>query len=155
VLVVLVASLVNAAPAVAQEDGVFVDPDSPGGKEYAIPLDTQRRQAAPSASTGAAGVEDAPLFGTGITGESGGKATRSSPDGNSERDGSDGADGAVGRNSDIPLATGDARAAVSAATQNPGAPSGGLGAPAFIALLAAAILLVGGLAGWTIRRVRG
>lgn len=49
-LVVLLALLALPGAAFAQEPGVNVDPDSPSGKEYAIPLDRARGQAAPSAS---------------------------------------------------------------------------------------------------------
>ena len=37
-----------AAPAGAQEPGVFIDPGSPSAKEYAIPLESERRQADPA-----------------------------------------------------------------------------------------------------------
>lgn len=37
--------LVGASPAAAQEDGVTYDPDSPAGKEYALPLDRARDEA--------------------------------------------------------------------------------------------------------------
>jgi hypothetical protein len=54
--------LILAAPAVAQVDGVFVDPDSPAGKEYAIPLEEARRHGAGGGAPGAG----QPLFGAGI-----------------------------------------------------------------------------------------
>lgn len=54
------------AAALAQGDDVFVDPDSPAGKEYAIPIDEARREA--SGRDGAPG--SAPLFGEGVTAES-------------------------------------------------------------------------------------
>ena len=62
VLYTIFACLLLAAPAVAQEDGVFVDPDSPAGKEYAIPLEEARRH---GAGGGAPGTGQ-PLFGAGI-----------------------------------------------------------------------------------------
>ena len=60
-----------APPVAAQEEGVYVDPGSPTGKEYAIPFDSARRQADPSG--GGAGVAPgaAPLFGVGIVASSG------------------------------------------------------------------------------------
>ena len=61
-LVTVFVCLILAAPAVAQEDGVFVDPDSPAGKEYAIPLEEARRH---GAGGGAPGTGQ-PLFGAGI-----------------------------------------------------------------------------------------
>jgi hypothetical protein len=77
-LVLAVALLTFDAAAVsAQEDGVFIDPDSPAGTEYAIPLEQARREAAGGGPTtreaagggpttqGRAGNEQ-PLFGAGI-----------------------------------------------------------------------------------------
>jgi hypothetical protein len=40
-----IGALVLAAPAAAQAPGVTYDPDSPAGREYALPLDTARRAA--------------------------------------------------------------------------------------------------------------
>lgn len=66
-IVALLASLggawVTAAPAGALESGVFVDPNSPAGREYSIPLDVSRGGAVGrTAPQGAA----EPLFGVGI-----------------------------------------------------------------------------------------
>ena len=69
-----------ATPAVAQEDGVHYDPDSPAGKEYAIPLQEARRvggnddaQVAPPSGTGSGGSggADETLFGAGVTAAAG------------------------------------------------------------------------------------
>ena len=66
----LIALLAVAGPApvaAAQEEGVFFDPDTPAGKEYAIPLDQARRDAGGAERAGRgneAGGE--PLFGVGI-----------------------------------------------------------------------------------------
>ena len=81
-----------ALPAVAQAQGrgVFVDPDSPAGKEYAIPLEEARRQAAPDAESRPGGDDAAsPLFGAGITRAPGASAAG----GGSARDGSAGSGG--------------------------------------------------------------
>jgi hypothetical protein len=40
-------TLAGAQPATAQDDGVFVNPDSPSGVEYDLPLERARRQANP------------------------------------------------------------------------------------------------------------
>src|SRR5262245_47020620 len=73
----LAAALAVGLPgtAIAAERGVHIDPGSPAGKEYALPLDQARRDAAPPGaghSGGAgggggdsAGSGGAPLFGTG------------------------------------------------------------------------------------------
>lgn len=59
-----------AAPAHGNQGGVVVDPNSPSGREYAIPLDTARRDADParggSTGTNAKGGTT-PLFGAGVT----------------------------------------------------------------------------------------
>ena len=65
--------LVVAPSAVAQDDGVFVDPDSPAGKEYAVPIDQARGEAA-GGGNGPAGEE--PLFGQGIEPAGGGPGNR-------------------------------------------------------------------------------
>ena len=68
VVAFLIAALALPAAAQAQGRGVFVDPESPAGKEYAIPLEEARRQAAPDAESRPGGGDAAsPLFGAGIT----------------------------------------------------------------------------------------
>jgi hypothetical protein len=81
-LIALLAVATLAPAAAAQEEGVFVDPDSPAGKEYAIPLDQARRDAA-GGGNAARGSEDGgqSLFGTGITPAEGSGRGSGSPDG--------------------------------------------------------------------------
>ncbi len=55
----------------ASAKGVFFDPDSPAGKEYALPLDQAREEAAGGKSDGPAGKR-APLFGEGVSGRGSG-----------------------------------------------------------------------------------
>lgn len=69
-IVILSAVALPAQPAAAQ-DGVHFDPDSPAGKEYALPLDQAREEASGGGSDGASG-ERAPLFGAGIAGRNSG-----------------------------------------------------------------------------------
>jgi hypothetical protein len=67
--VVAALSVLLALPvaAQAQEPGVFVDPDSPAGTEYEIPLEAARRDGAPDAERrGGGGQAAPPLFGQGI-----------------------------------------------------------------------------------------
>jgi hypothetical protein len=74
VLSLLTAVSVFAPAAFAQEPGVFVDPDSPAGKEYALPLEQARREAAGDATPpgrGVPGGRGEPLFGVGIERASG------------------------------------------------------------------------------------
>ena len=60
----VVCALVAPSTAVAQEE-VQVDPDSPAGVEYKLPLEEARRDAGPDASGGGGGGPT-PLFGAGI-----------------------------------------------------------------------------------------
>lgn len=55
----------------AQEEGVFVDPDSPAGTEYAIPVEEARREASgdPDGKDSTGAPRQAPLFGAGIKSE--------------------------------------------------------------------------------------
>src|SRR4051812_19082119 len=55
-----------ASSAAAQTPGLHVDPDSPGGKEYAIPLDQARGQGATGTPQDSTGSTPAKLFGEGI-----------------------------------------------------------------------------------------
>jgi hypothetical protein len=76
---VLMLGLISAAPASAQDDGVTLDPTSPAGKEYVIPLESARGtgadQPAPASSNEATDASEpssnAPLFGNGIKRASG------------------------------------------------------------------------------------
>jgi hypothetical protein len=70
-IVFLAALLALPAAAAAQSAGVHVDPDSPAGTEYAIPLEEARRQGSGGGDPGAGGragggPRPAPLFGEGI-----------------------------------------------------------------------------------------
>src|ERR671939_637836 len=68
-LVMLVAWLVVPASAPAQNDpnGVHVDPNSPSGTEYDIPVERARREAQGTTKKGASrNSGSAPLFGSGI-----------------------------------------------------------------------------------------
>lgn len=47
--------------------GVFFDPDSPAGKEYALPLDQARDEAAGVGKSDGPAGEKAPLFGEGLS----------------------------------------------------------------------------------------
>jgi hypothetical protein len=66
-LIVLLLAL-TAAPAADAQEGAFVDPDSPAGTEYALPLERARGEAAPETGgrEGGGGRSEQPLFGVGI-----------------------------------------------------------------------------------------
>jgi hypothetical protein len=157
----VLAALALAAPARAQEEeGVFIDPDSPSGKEYQLPLESERRQADPSRKPSDAivqGARNSPIFGAGIvTGDDGEAATNGAgqrPARPAERDepakgGSDAGREAQPRDAER---DGDAEV-LQAATSNPGPPDGGIGVPLTIGGVAVGVLLLGGLAGLLLRR---
>jgi hypothetical protein len=64
-LVALVFALFGAGPAASLEPGVFVDPNSPAGKEYSFPLGVLRSQGAGHRTAPADAPQ--PLFGIGVT----------------------------------------------------------------------------------------
>lgn len=84
-LATLVLSIVPAAPAPAGE--VHFDPDSPAGKEYALPLPQARNEALGGEGIGDRPPSEATLFGVGIGGSGDGGAGQgdggSSPSGGS------------------------------------------------------------------------
>ena len=144
--------LVAAPSAAAQEDGVFVDPDSPAGKEYAIPIDQARGEAAGGGNR-PAGEE--PLFGEGIepadgpgdgeSGEGAGEkahgASKRGQEGSNQK-GDAGDDDPSQSSADL----GQSSAAIEAAAAES---SDGL----LTAGIAAAVLAVGLLAGLGLRRL--
>src|SRR4051812_12712791 len=80
----------------AQEPGVVVDPESPSGKEYAIPLERARGEAdprGPKSSAGASAAGASTLFGAGVGNSDGrGAGSPASDDRSSKGDaGSNGA----------------------------------------------------------------
>src|SRR5688500_11004564 len=68
----VVGLLAVGGEAAAQSDGVFVDPDTPAGKEYALPLDKARQDVAPNAGGESSQPGEAELFGAGISKKDGG-----------------------------------------------------------------------------------
>lgn len=98
------ASAASPASSVAA-NGVHFDPDSPAGKEYALPLDQARNEAAGEEGTeeigsGGESAESAPLFGKGVSrggaeaAQPNGGATGSPPDGQAAPGGNGGSGGA-------------------------------------------------------------
>ena len=129
---------------------VFVDPDSPTAKEYAIPLEDARRDASSPDGDGpvAQGDRSAPLFGEGIGGGSegdggGGEAdqTDNEPAGGRPDDGDDDGAGIITLPQARPIT----------AT----VPQGGLGDAVTIGALALSVLLLGGVIGSIARRRAG
>jgi hypothetical protein len=136
----LAASLGFAAPTLAQGDAPQVDPQSPAGTEYQLPLDRARASASGSSSTSGAGTGT--LFGEGVTTKAKSSGTR--------------APGrpASGRATQQPATRSDDVAGARGATRAVGAsiPGDTGGSLLAIAATAAAVLAAGGLAGLVWRR---
>jgi LPXTG-motif cell wall-anchored protein len=155
VLAPLVLACLTVAPGVAQGQGVVIDPDSPTGKEYAIPAEQARREGSQGSRTmPSQGTEQiAPLFGQGVTPDASGSSARA----DAQRRGTSSAarDQASGsgdspkttRNYASPPAVGE-----TLATRH----SGESGSMSGLALGAGgvAVALVGGAAGLLLRRRR-
>jgi hypothetical protein len=161
----LLAALALPAAAQAQAPGVFVDPESPAGKEYAIPLEEARRHGAPDARPGpGSGDAGPPLFGYGIQRAPGGSGAGggSAGDGSAGSGDSGDADGAAGRGGDRGAgkeADGEVLGAEESAREGradsmaiEAAAQGGSDA-LLTAGIAGAVLAVGLLVGFGLRRV--
>ena len=146
------AALTVAGPAPAQDDDVFVNPDSPSGVEYDLPLERARRDADPARRAGDAVLRQsrsAAPFGAGV-GE---------PEGSS---GAGGAGGAGGKSKARTQRDGKARARrdsalppeVVAAAARPVSPVDSGGSTLVYAGIGALIVAAGGLAGLLLRRRR-
>jgi hypothetical protein len=137
----LVAALGLAAPAAAQDDAPQVDPNSPAGTEYRLPVDRAREQAS---GGGSAAPGAAPLFGEGVEPVDAGASTRPS------------SSSSGGAGSTSTTTTGE-QPAVGTATPEivrAQAPPPGDGGGSLVAVAggAAGVLLMGGLAGLAWRR---
>jgi len=148
-LALLCAFTVMAPAAAAQEDGVFVDPGSPSGKEYVLPIDRARAEAAGSKKTQKGpDSEKAPLFGEGVDGKDRGSARGSSARVQA-------AGGGDERSSDDPASSADpasnAAAGQLSLPAQAGTADGGLGLGASIGA-GVGFLLIGGGAGLWLRR---
>lgn len=146
-------ALLLAAPAAAQDPQV--DPDSPAGREYELPIDRAREQAGagssrPSGAGGSdvGGASDAPLFGAGVEPE---KPTSGSARSGSARSGTAGDPATTAGVEPDAQATAQASALESVRAQAP-APDGGGSALVAIGAGGGGVLLLGGLAGLTWRR---
>jgi len=156
--VAVLVSLAIAAPSLAQDEGVTIDPDSPSAKEYAIPLERERRQADPAREADARieqGSRSSPLFGEGIESKrarsrNGRTPSRAetAPTGSRTQGGGEPERRRMSRQ---PV-TGSSADAVLRAAANPGAPSGGVDTALVIGTVAALVLAVGGGAGLLLRR---
>ena len=145
--------LVGGGVATAQDDGVHVDPNSPAGKEYALPLDSARRDAGGGATSGGGTSSySAPLFGVGISergGSSSGREGKSgSASGGGQAEGPN--DGGGAKNG--PSAGGVDSTQAARAVADTG---DGLSAGVLTLLIAFGVLAVGILVGLSVRAIRG
>lgn len=157
----------TASVAAAQDDEVFVDPGSPSGKEYALPIDEARQQgAAKQKPKPSAERAKPPLFGEGVEPKRAGTTTPQAAPERRDAGSRDDAKRAKARAADNRRAKAAARekAAAEAAARaaeevartralraQAASPDGGVG---FAAMIGAGVgvLLIGGLAGLLLRR---
>lgn len=139
---------VATSVASAQDDPVFVDPDSPSGKEYELPIDSARQQGAPKARAQkpGAGRQAAPLFGAGVEADGAGTtASAGTNDAPGKRD--DTSTDAAGE-----PGLGQAPAGTAAVRKAQAAAPEGAGGLAMIIGAGTGVLLLGGLGGLLLRR---
>jgi hypothetical protein len=143
--------LILASPVAAQEPGVHVDPNSPAGKEYAIPIDQARRQAeGASAGNGSHGSSgSAPLFGAGISSRAGGSSSSSG----SGKSGAGAAGSTKTRTEGSRKSDGARSAGANARLAGAAAADTGSSATFLTAAVVAAVLLAGGLIGLVLHRL--
>jgi hypothetical protein len=151
----LTLALALAAPAAASaQDGVVVDPGSPTGKEYAIPLESARRQAdsRPDNRKLAPGDRSAEPFGVGVTPEStpeaAAPATSGTPKPTAEEDSSARQKSTPRTEEPAPDETDAVREAVARA----GDPPGGSGTLLLVGGIATAICAGAAFTGLALRR---
>lgn len=147
-LLVLCGLAATAPAASAQDDPVFVDPDSPSGKEYELPIDRARQQGAPQTQQGrsAGGTQAAPLFGEGVEADGAAPAAGDSREAPRGARSGDSTDRANRPRPDVANARVAAERKAQAA-----APEGGAGVAAIVGV-GAGVLLLGGLLGLLLRR---
>jgi hypothetical protein len=156
----LIGSLALPAAAQAQGRGVFVDPESPAGKEYAIPLEEARRHGAPDAEPRpGSGDAGPPLFGYGIERAPSGSAAGGGSAGSAGGEEGSGGGGRGGERGAGPAADGEVLGAEETARARRGDPmaieaaaQGGSDA-LLTAGIAGTVLAVGLLVGFGLRRV--
>jgi len=142
----IAAAIGPASAALAQGDDPDVDPGSPAGTEYQLPIDRARAEAGGGGSTGSPeGPQQTPLFGEGVerTAPSAGSSSRPPSDGTSSPPA---ASSGTGGKRDPGTATPEA-----VRSQAP-TPEAGSGTALAIGGSAAGVLLIGALGGLTLRR---
>jgi hypothetical protein len=157
--------LLAAPSAGATPPGLHVDPASPGGKEYAIPLDQARDDASGGGggSQSSGGGSGSHLFGVGVGGSDGGSSgsagTGGSGAGGGSNDGKSGGSGSGGsggsdRSGGSDSGSSGARNRLSTLSVAAANPESGAQAPLLVLGGSAGIVLAGVLLGLMFRRRR-
>ena len=151
----LILMLVFVFPAAASaqqpnEDGVFVDPDSPTSKEYAVPTEEARRDASGGASGGSSaggsdGGAEAPLFGVGVDDSKSGE-------GSGDDSGTDGGSADRGTAGGTDGSSVDAENAGNVGVSSAGGDDGGLSTGLVTGGIALLVLLIGGGIAYALKR---
>jgi hypothetical protein len=128
-------------PAAWAQSDPELDPNSPAGEEYKLPVDRARQDARPHSPGGATA---APLFGAGV-----GDTPRDSSSGSSQDQSTASSSGSAKTSNASPAPGSSTHEPVRAQAPAPGAGGGGT-VP--VAASAAGVLLIGGLAGLAWRR---
>ena len=149
VALTLIAPAVIAPAAFAADDEIFVDPGSPSGKEYALPVHRARQQAAGDRQ-GAKGATSAPLFGEGVDAARSG-ATAGGRSGRST-DASDASAGSSDAGASRDRGASAQQAAPKTLKAQAAAPDGGIGDAAIIGGVSVGVLLLGAVIGVLLRR---
>lgn len=148
ILLLVCGFTLTASVASAQDDQIFVDPDSPSGKEYELPIDSARKQGSVG-SQAKEPAQAAPLFGEGIERDSGDGAMAGSSTSSTAGDGDAGSERARGK-----ARPGSATTGATAEHKAQAAAPDGAGGLLAILGVGTGVLLAGGLAGLLLRRRR-
>jgi hypothetical protein len=141
------AVLTAPAPATAQDDEVYINPDSPSGVEYDLPLERARRDADPKRDEGAEVArqsQSAAPFGAGVGPADDGATTTASARANGSKAAKQ-RRGRGGRDAALPPE-------VAAAAAQPVAPARSSGSTLLYAGLGTLVVAAGGLVGLLLRR---
>ncbi|MBJ7470590.1 MAG: hypothetical protein JHD16_04785 [Solirubrobacteraceae bacterium] len=149
----LAASSIFASHATAQEDGVTLDPRDPAAKEYALPVESARRDASGEEASGVQhGSADSAPFGAGVT-ASGAPASGSAA-GDDSASGAAATDVAGAPNAGVTSESGTGSTTVPGATPV-NASADGPGSTATLLGGGLAALLIVGIGGLALRATRG
>jgi hypothetical protein len=148
VLAIFATLLLGAGAVFAADDGVHVDPDSPAGKEYALPLETARSDAGGGDGSDSGGTGKAPIFGAGIS-TRGGASGQGGRGGSQDSQPGDTSGGSANQQGASGTGMSPSQTGSVAASSGGGLPAGVL-----TLLVALGVLAVGGIIGLSVRILR-